>query len=104
MALPEISRRLAITCSTTVKPVFSGHPGGMAYLINLHMYLVRVIQQNENGERVNLSHNKVTSKCFYLFLCQEKGSKRAQTAMHSRLSAALVWFMLSKWQFNGGTN
>lgn len=31
LALPEISRRLGIRCDTTVKPVLSGDPVGMAY-------------------------------------------------------------------------
>ena len=44
---------------------------------------LRTTQENEDDERAKyLLHDKLISKCFYLFLCQKKGSKRPPNAMH----------------------
>ena len=58
----------------TVRHVLSGHPLGMAYWpFNTGLTNMRVIQENDGSQRVKyLSHDKLTSKCFYLFLGQKK--------------------------------
>ena len=63
--------------SNIVKPVLSGNAWGMAHWpLNTDLTNLRVIQENTDGERVKyLSHNKLTSKCFYTFLSQKSKTK-----------------------------
>ena len=56
-------------------------------LINLE-----AIQKNEDGERAKyLFHEKLSSKCLYLFSYQKKGSKRPLIKDINSVSVAIVW-------------
>ena len=59
-----------------------------------------VTKENEDGERGKyLPYDKMTSHCFYLFLCQMKGRKRPLNVKHSE-SVTLGCYTLSKWPLN----
>ena len=64
---------------------------------------LKVIQENEDGERAKyLFHEKLSSKCLYLFSYQKKGSKRPLIKATNSVSVAIVCYMLSNWPFNRG--
>ena len=79
----EFACQLTLCLIITVKPVLSGHPLGMAYWpvntgwhFNRGLKTLRVIQENKGSQRAKyLSHDKLTSTCFYLFLDQKEKFK-----------------------------
>ena len=85
---------------STVTPVLSGHPLGMAYWplntvwpFNIGLTNLRVIQENEGSQRVKyMSHDKLTSICFYLFLGQKKKVKDHLTP-YTVWPVVLVWYV-----------
>ena len=63
---------------------------------------VRVTHENEGSQKAKyLSHNKLTSTCFYVFLSQNTKVKDNLTPYTVR-PVALVWYVFSKWTLNRG--
>ena len=85
---------------------FSRYPGlplGNGLYCTTGLTNLKVIQENEDGERAKyLFHEKLSSKCLYLFSYQKKGSKRPLIKAINSVSIAIVCYILSNWPFNRG--